>query len=201
MNPTDRFANGGKADFCPDTVLVDRLRRSETSALEEIYDRHAGTILAICLRILRDRERAEEVMQDILWQLWDKPDRFDPKRGRLASFLAMSARSRALDRLRAEQSQVQRIRAARIELDAPAMGTAPTAPDRKLVENHEGKRVREAVTNLSELYREIVVLCYFEGLTQLEISERLELPIGTVKTRLRRGLEQLRRGFGSGEEQ
>ena len=170
----------------------------DVSALESLYDRHSTRVLAICLRILRDRDRAEEVMQDTFWQLWQRPDRFDPVRGRLSTFLAQIARSRSLDRLRAERSRTDRVEAARLEIEVHGDEADLEAPDARLALTERGEQVRAALAQLDVDQREIVGLTYFEGLSRAEAAERLALPIGTVKTRLRRGLERLRRALAQG---
>ena len=86
-----------------DAVLIGRMTESDVAALEAVYARYSPRVYALCLRMMRNREHAEEVLQDTFWQLWKRPERFDPERGSLATFLFQIARSRCLDRLRFEQ--------------------------------------------------------------------------------------------------
>lgn len=179
-----------------DDGLVARLFDEDSTAFELLYERHSARVLAVGLRILRDRDLAEEVMQDVFWQLWQRPEIYDPTRGRLIALLCRIARNRALDRIRAERSQTDRVQAAKTELDVhpPSERDSPLA----ILDNtRQGDRVRAALEDLEEPLREILVLGYFEGLTQSEIADRLGVPLGTVKTRTRRALERIRRALAA----
>ena len=132
-------------------------------------------------------------MQDTFWQLWSKPDQFDPARGKLSTFLNQVARSRCLDRLRAERSRTERVRSATEEVDPEDALNAVATPLQSAIALEDRHLVRRALSALEEQTRDVVVLRYFEGLSHVEIAERTGSPLGTVKTRVRRGLLQLRK--------
>lgn len=165
-----------------DTELVARAARGDGESLGLLYDRHAGRMRAIALRIVRAPEDAEDVVQETFVQAWRQADRFDEGRGSVGAWLSIITRSRALDRWRR--------RAARREASVPE-GAEVAAPG-----GSGGGALhwatRGALSELPERERELLELAYWEGLSQAEIAERLALPLGTVKTRMRTGLKRLR---------
>lgn len=161
------------------------MQRDET-ALEALYDRYAGMLWSVLNRILRDPQAAEEILQDIFYQLWHSASQFDASRGSLPAWLTVIARNRAISRLR------RRNPAAGEEL-TENMASLPfnlesAASQRELLE-----RVRRALATLPQEQRSTIELAYFEGLTHSEIAQRTGDPLGTVKTRLRTAVETLRR--------
>jgi RNA polymerase sigma-70 factor (ECF subfamily) len=160
-----------------------RLADGDRAALGEFYDRYAGLVNALSLRILRDRPDAEDVVQEVFLQAWRQAARFDPARGTPEAWLCTIARSRALDRLRK--------RVARRE-DGEDVAPPPTDTPR----NEDVLAVRAALSGLSEAQRRALELAYYEGLTQTEIAARLGQPLGTVKTRMRTALMRLRQALG-----
>jgi RNA polymerase sigma-70 factor (ECF subfamily) len=163
--------------------LLQRIAAGDRAALAELYDRHASLVLALCLRILRDRAEAEEVMQEVFLQAWRQAERYDPGRAGVASWLTVIARSRALDRVRR--------RVARREAPEEAIPAAAEAP-----RTAEAIAVREALRALPPAQRLALELAYYEGLTQVEIAERTGEPLGTIKTRMRSALLKLREALG-----
>lgn len=171
----------------PDADLLSAVARGDESALAEIYDRHAGILLGLLVRILRDRSEAEDVLQEVFLQTWRRAAEFDPSRGHPLSWLTMMARSRALDRLRALGSRGRAANRAASEPGEQANDAADCA-----TASETGRRVRRALERIPEAQREALLLAYFEGLTQVEIAARLDRPLGTVKTQTRLGLTKLR---------
>ncbi len=163
--------------------LVRRLAAGDQAALSEFYDRFAGLVNALALRILRDNADAEDVVQEVFLQAWRQADRFDPRRGTPEAWLCTIARTRALDRLRR--------RVSRREEPAEA-APAPTDAPRPV----EALAVRKALLTLSEDQRRALELAYYEGLTQTEIAARLDEPLGTIKTRIRSAMIRLREALG-----
>ena len=159
--------------------LLVRLSQGDASALAEFYDRHAGLVMALAFRILREKADAEDVVQEVFLQAWRQAARFDPARGTPEAWLCTIARSRALDRLRRRVSRREDPHEA-----APSPSSAPKAEERL--------SVREALAELPDGQRVALELAYYEGLTQTEIALRLGEPLGTVKTRMRAGLMRLR---------
>jgi len=160
----------------------------DEKALETLYGRYSGVVYSVARRILGDVGAAEEVLQDIFYQLWRAASSFDPARGTLAGWLLVSARNRAITRLRRrgpagfEEIEEQTV-ASNFNLESSAAA------------NEMMSLVRNALAALSQEQRQVLELAYFEGLTHSEIAERTGDPLGTVKTRLRTALGTLRRAI------
>ena len=160
-------------------ALVRRLSAGDHQALGEFYDRYAGLVNALALRILRDAADAEDVVQEVFVQVWRQASRFDPSRGAPEAWLCTVARTRALDRLRR--------RVTRREEPSESAPVSTVAP-----KTEEGMAVRKALEGLSADQRRALELAYYEGLTQSEIAKRLGEPLGTIKTRIRTAMIRLR---------
>jgi RNA polymerase sigma-70 factor (ECF subfamily) len=164
--------------------LVERLSSGNPSALGELYDRYAGLVNGLALRILRNTAEAEDVVQEVFVQVWRQAERYDASRGSTEAWLCMIARSRALDRLRR--------RTARREEPSESFAGAGAETPR----TEEALAVRKALESLSADQRRALELAYYEGLTQTEIAERLQEPLGTIKTRIRTAMIRLRDVLG-----
>ena len=173
----------------PDGDLLDRVRRREEAALAALYDRYGGLVFTVALRVLGDRDLAEEVMQDTFLRCWHGIETYRPERGHAAGWLMGIARNRAVDVLRSRQHQARlRERTSLPEPDAP--GEPQTADETDLIAT--GQVVAAALRDLPPAQRHVVELAYYGGLTQVEIARTLGEPLGTVKTRTRTALERLR---------
>jgi RNA polymerase sigma-70 factor (ECF subfamily) len=170
-----------------DADLARHVQAGDEAALAELYRRHGGPCFALAKRVLVDRVLAEEVVQEIFVRLWRAPERFDPERGSMRSFLFAQAHGRAVDLLRAETA-----RRAREERDAFRSPTVDDDLERAVAELTEGEAVRRALATLSEGERSAIELAYFGGHTYREVATLLEQPEGTVKSRIRSGLLRLR---------
>jgi len=170
-----------------DAALGAALVARDDAALAEVYRRHAGTCLALARRVLADRALAEEIVQEVFVRTWREPDRYDPARGSLRSFLLAQVHGRAVDLLRAESS-----RRAREERDAWRSHRVEDDLEHEVMQLAEGEAVRRALGTLSEGERTAIELAYFAGHTYKEVAARLEQPEGTVKSRIRSGLLRLR---------
>ena len=182
-------AIGGPADA--DLRLVGRLASGDLDAAGELYDRHAGKVLALARRILRDQGDAEDVVQEVFSQAWRTATRFEPERGTVAAWLLMIARTRAIDRLRARRSRPDTT--GDVLLDRMPGHTEPASD--MLIASEQYARVRQGLVALPAEQRTALELAYFEGLSQSEIAERLAAPLGTIKTRIRTALTTLRRSL------
>jgi RNA polymerase sigma-70 factor (ECF subfamily) len=170
--------------------LLERLLRRDENALREVIDQHGPAVLGMSRRILGDPARAEEIAQDTFVALWRRPGAFDPDRGKLRNFLLGVARNKSVDLVRKEEAARRRtvdllpvpaLNLDRLETDA--------ADDRATISS--------ALSTLSPVQREAIVLAYFGGLTYREVAGRLGIPEGTAKTRLRDALTRLRGELGS----
>ena len=171
-----------------DATLIARLVERDESALAALYDRYAGMLSSVLNRILRDTQAAEEILQDIFYQLWRTAAQFDPARGSLPGWLLVIARNRAISRLRRHNpASGEELLENTVVLST---NLESTIAQRQLI----GK-VKGALDSLPKEQRAAIELAYFEGLTHSEIAARTGDPLGTVKTRLRSALETLKRNF------
>lgn len=184
----------GPAPGPRDADLVLRMAQGDERALGLLYDRFGNVMFAVAFRVVGQQADAEEVVMEAFSQAWREAPRFDQARGSVAAWLTMMTRSRALDLVRS-QSRRERITdtAAREEPAAgPAMSTGFPSPGSAVLDDERKKAVSAAMAALSPPQREAIELAYYEGLSQSEIAERLKEPLGTIKTRMRLGMQKLR---------
>lgn len=164
---------------------------ADATTFDRVYREHRQTVFHAALRITKDAPQADDVVHDVFVRLWRRPDRFDASRGELASYLRLMARSRALDLWRERQAAGRahdRLTAVVERADTATADDPATAA----VIDERAVTVRAALRELPEAQREAVVLAYWGGLTAEEISHRVDVPLGTVKSRIRLGLAKLR---------
>ena len=172
-----------------DHTTLERMARGDHEALAELYDRHSRLVYSLALRIIRDQGEAEDIVQEVFSQAWRQAGRYEARRGNVIAWLLNLTRSRAIDRLRGRQSRPEAASDSLLAIDIPDL-TLPV--DEQLSLEGRASRVRAAMQELSVLQRVAIELAFYEGLTHVEIAERLELPLGTVKTRIRQGLLKLK---------
>jgi RNA polymerase sigma-70 factor (ECF subfamily) len=177
-----------------DGELVGRAASGDERAITTLYDRYGGVVYAVAYRIVGQRADAEEIVVEAFAQAWREASRFDAARGSAAGWLTMIARSRALDlvRARSRRERITASAAADRPGASPAMGDWQPDPAGAVDHAERRVRVREALDSLSPPQRQAIELAYFEGLSQSEIAERLQEPLGTIKTRVRLGMQKLR---------
>lgn len=191
------MATGQPGAPIPDRALVERMEAGDERALGELYDRHGRVAYALAYAIVGERADADEVVADAFGQAWRTAAQFDPSRGSVPAWLATITRTRALDLLRARGRRARALdRAARISpqgggLAAP-LGSAGEAPDRGTERDELRRLVEGSLAELPEPQRRVIELAYFGGLSQSEIAAELGDLLGTVKTRMRAGMEKLR---------
>jgi RNA polymerase sigma-70 factor (ECF subfamily) len=171
--------------------LLDALRARDPVALDTLYRKYASFVHGLASRVVRDAGEAEEVTHDVFVHVWQHAGRFDPERGTLASWLVTLARSRGIDRLRARVSRERRIEGLAIDM-ASDPGLERPDPLDEAMESERRDRVRAALAALSPEQRQAIEVAYYEGLSQSEISVRLGVPLGTIKSRIRQGMLRLR---------
>ena len=170
-----------------DAELVRDMAAGERNAFSELYDRYASTLMALVLRIVRDRSDAEEVVQDAFLQAWRQAARFDSGRGSVGAWMVTMARSRALDRLR---------RRGPLSTTEVTENTLVSQPSEDTPASRMA--VRKVLDTLPPEQRRALELAYFDGMSQSEIAEHTGDPLGTVKTRMRLGLGHLREALHVG---
>jgi RNA polymerase sigma-70 factor (ECF subfamily) len=169
--------------------LIARIARGDRDAFSRFYDAYAGLALGLIRRVLRDRAAAEEVLQEVFWQIWREASSYDAQRGSPEAWLVTRAKTRAIDKLRSIR-RMGKTFVAPLEESVARTREAPVEDPGVAAE--ERGLVRSALDRLPEAQRRVIELAFLEGLTQSEIAVRLGQPLGTVKTRARLGLERLR---------
>jgi RNA polymerase sigma-70 factor, ECF subfamily len=169
-------------------AIMTRVARGDQGAFAELYDATSRSVFGIVLRVLRDRAQAEEVTQEVYVDAWRQATRFDATKGSAASWLNTIAHRKAVDRVRSVERALAR--------DQKHVALEATSPEPDVsdlvVARDAGRRVRAALERLPEAQRTAVELAYFDGRSQREVAEFLEVPLGTVKTRIRDAMKRLR---------
>ena len=173
-----------------DAALVVAIGRWRQDALAEAYRRHAGAAFALARRLLGDRDLAEEILQEVFLRLWNAPERFDPERGSLRSYLLAQVHGRSVDLLRSETS-----RRRREEREARETAEHGVDIEREVVDLTVADQVKEVVAELPVDERRAIELAYFGGHTYRQVAVLLDQPEGTVKSRIRSGLRRMRQGL------
>ncbi len=169
-----------------DAALVVAIGRWRDDALAEVYRRHGGAVYGLARRVLGDETRAEEVVQEVFVRLWQQPERFDPDRGSLRSYLLASAHGRAVDLVRSEVS-----RGRREDRDARSTATAAYDLEHEVWDLTLAEHVKAALNDLDPDERKAIELAYFGGHSYRQVAVILGQPEGTVKSKIRAGLRRL----------
>lgn len=174
------------AEPADDAVLVRRVESGDSEALRALYDRYGGIVFGMTFRLLGDRQAAEECTQDVFVAVWRTARTYEPNRAKVSTWLLTIARNRAIDSTRR--------RAARPVDPHEDVWSVDESPDTADVVSSadEATRVAAALAELPDAQREALSLAYFDGLSHTEIAERLQVPVGTVKGRIRLALDRLR---------
>jgi RNA polymerase sigma-70 factor (ECF subfamily) len=187
---TFRAPDGASSEAMdPDVALMRRITARDASAVGELYDRHHRLLFGLILRILGQRGDAEEVLQEVFVSVWNRSAQFDPALGAPLAWLVRMARNRALDRLRANAVRVKAVASAATEPEPAA------SPEARAATSEQQRVVARALASLPDDQRTLIEQAYFLGLTQSELAARHQLPLGTVKTRIRTGMLALRQSL------
>ncbi|MGE5263219.1 MAG: sigma-70 family RNA polymerase sigma factor [Acidobacteriota bacterium] len=173
-----------------DEEVLARLQGGESWAMSVLYDRYARLVFSLALRVLNDRESSEEVVQEVFVKIWRRSADYKPERGKFSSWLSGIAHNHAIDEFRR-----RRVRPASSDDDESAAAEvvdASPVPFDRAVQSIEHQQITEALACIPPEQRVPIEMAYFEGLTQQEISERLDQPLGTIKTRMRLGMQKLK---------
>jgi RNA polymerase sigma-70 factor (ECF subfamily) len=188
-----RSVSPSSGQVISDQALLGRLQQGDEAALGALYDRYAPLLYSLAFRVVGDRQLAQEVIQDTFLRCWDQAERYDPARGRVAAWLVGVTRHRAIDALRSRSHRAR----LRERETLPASGS-PGEPGR--AGDAEDVLLRQAVSTaleaLPETQRQAIELAYYGGLTQTDIAAVTNEPLGTVKGRIRLGLDRLRQVLG-----
>ncbi len=178
-------------DLDAEIALLQRVAQGDRVSFETLYDRFSGVLFSTAYRVLNNQEAAEDVLQDVFIQIWEKAPLYDPALGKPMTWAATLTRNKAIDRLRST------VRRHRLQDDVEREAeTFEQFDDRSsfdaVAEGETNQIVRDAIQKLSKDQREAIELAFFSSLTQTEIAERLHEPLGTIKARIRRGMMKLR---------
>jgi RNA polymerase sigma-70 factor (ECF subfamily) len=159
-------------------------------AVAELYDRYGASVYGLALRVLGQPDLAEEIVQDVFAQVWREAARYDPARSTVAGWIVMLTRTRAIDRLRARRARPDL--SARDSIETMPLPSAERTPESSTIVEEHARMVRAALARLPDAFRSLIELAYYEGLSHSEIAARTGIPLGTVKTRLRNAMGELR---------
>jgi len=175
-----------------DEELMQRLFHRDLTAFRTLYERYGSLVYSTCLRVVRDAQIAEDMSQEIFLRIWRKPESFSAQRGRFVTWLTSVTRNRAVDEIRSRNRRYRHETASpeEQEWEIPASEAIDPALTAEL--SDQRRLIVTALEGIPSEQRECIQLAYFGGLTQQEISERLDQPLGTVKTRIRLGMQKLR---------
>jgi RNA polymerase sigma-70 factor, ECF subfamily len=180
-----------------DEQLMIALTRGETWAMTALYDRYTRLVYSLALRILNDRAAAEEVVQEVFVKVWRRAREFDAQRGKFSAWLSGIAHHHAIDELRRRRARPV---ASEDEDSLANIAAATPTPDDAAQTSLERRRILDALQEIPTEQRRCIEMAYFEGYTQEEISERLDEPLGTVKTRMRLGMQKLKVLLAEGKD-
>jgi RNA polymerase sigma-70 factor (ECF subfamily) len=172
-----------------DRELVERLKRRDPEALAELYDRFGRLAYSVIIAIVRDVGIAEDLVQETFLRVWNRAHAFDGERGAMGPWLLTVARNRAIDYIRSAAARMDRNATELEEREHPS--TFVNA-ERDMVNFDQGRIIRGALAKLNENQKKVIVLAYYEGLSQTEMADKLGQPLGTVKTWVRSALKKLR---------
>ncbi len=183
--------NSQQEDRSIELELIARIARSERAAFEELYTRYSNILYATAFKFLKQDADAQDVVQDVFIQIWDKAKLYDPTKGKPLTWVLTMTRNRSIDRIRAIQ------RRSRLRNDFETETTVDESTEirealSKVDANEKGQILRDAVSSLSLQQRVVIEMAFFRGHTQTEIAEKLGEPLGTIKARARRGLMKLK---------
>ncbi|MGA2229318.1 MAG: sigma-70 family RNA polymerase sigma factor [Tepidisphaeraceae bacterium] len=184
-------AVAARAKTTDDFLLMEAVAAGDATAIAALYDRHSPLVFALCLRIVRDRSEAEDLLADIFWEIWRRADRYDAARGSPLTYLLTVARSRAIDRRRS----LMKRRTVQTESDysgGASSASSSGTPLTDAITKELGEKVRAALARLDPAQRQAVEMSFFDDLSHTEIAEKLGKPLGTIKTYIRQGLIHLR---------
>lgn len=188
---TDPNPAPARTSYGDDHDLAHALKRGDPDALEELYDRTSKRAFGLAYRILQDSAGAEDVVQEVFLTVWRQANRLDPARGRITSYLLTLVHHKAVDALRSARRGARETTLETVQLRSSEHDVADN-----VVRSIGRDAVREALTSLPDDQRVPVEMAFFQGLTHVEISQRLAVPLGTVKSRLRLAMDKLRHALG-----
>ena len=173
--------------------LIQQVAKQDREAFSQLYDRCSSLVFSLAIRMLRELPDAEDLLQEVFLQVWRQASNYDAERGSPEAWIVNITRSRAIDKLRS----IRRREKSFVLTDDPARAESSDNVETSAAESETRLAMNSALKNLPQAQRSVLELAYFDGLTQTEIAEKLSEPLGTVKTRMRAGIQRLRELVGA----
>jgi RNA polymerase sigma-70 factor (ECF subfamily) len=173
--------------------LIQKVASQDRDAFSQLYDRFSSLVFTLAMRMLKVRSDAEDLLQEVFVQVWRQAQSYSAQRGSPEAWIVNIARSRAIDKIRS----IRRMEKSFVLTDDPARAESSDNVESSAAESEARMAMNSALANLPETQRKVLELAYFDGLTQTEIANRLAEPLGTVKTRMRSGIQRLRDMLGT----
>jgi RNA polymerase sigma-70 factor (ECF subfamily) len=168
--------------------LIQKVANQDRDAFSQLYDRFSTLVFTLAMRMLKVRSDAEDLLQEVFVQVWRQAENYSAERGSPEAWIINIARSRAIDKIRS----IRRMEKSFVLTDDPARAESSENVESSAAESETRLMMNSVLANLPQTQRKVLELAYFDGLTQTEIAERLAEPLGTVKTRMRSGIQRLR---------
>jgi RNA polymerase sigma-70 factor (ECF subfamily) len=186
-----------------DRDFMVRIKARDSAALSELYDHYNRLLFGLILSIVKKREEAEDILQEVFTSIWEKADQFDTERGTVYTWIVTLTRNMSIDRLRSKVYKEQQKQSTSLDNEDVyhPLFSEENDPLENTILKDRAKRVYDALGQISDKQRKMLQVAYFNGLTQSEISEEFDIPLGTVKTRMRDGMLKLREILGKELEQ
>lgn len=177
-----------------DRELMARIKARDASALSELYDHYNRLLFGLILSVLKKREEAEDILQEVFAKIWQQAEKFDLERGTVYTWIVTLARNRSIDRLRSKVYKEQKKQSTSLDDEDVfhPLYSDESDPLENTILTERAKKVHQALDQISEKQRKVLQVAYFSGMSQSEISEEFDIPLGTVKTRMRDGMIKLR---------
>lgn len=177
-----------------DRNIMARIKARDASALSELYDQYSRLLFGLILSILKKRVEAEDTLQEVFTQIWEKAEQFDLERGTVYSWIVSLTRNKAIDRLRSKVYKEQKKQSASLDNKDVfyPLYSDETDPLEQTILSDRAKKLRDALDQISDKQRKVLQVAYFNGMSQSEIADEYDIPLGTVKTRMRDGMIKLR---------
>lgn len=181
-----------------DRDIMARIKARDKSALSELYDQYNRLLFGLIYSILKKREEAEDTLQEVFTNIWEKAEQFDLNRGTVYTWIVTLTRNKSIDRLRSKVYKEQKKQSTSLDDEDVfyPLYSDEQDPLEQTILTDRAKRLHEALDKISDKQRKVLQVAYFNGMSQSEISEEFDIPLGTVKTRMRDGMIKLRELLG-----
>ncbi|MEP1305385.1 MAG: sigma-70 family RNA polymerase sigma factor [Balneola sp.] len=172
--------------------VISRIQERDTKALEELYDEYSALLNGILLSIINKPTEAEDLLQEVFMIIWEKSYQFDPKKGHLRSWIITITKNKAFERLRSKGFKTQRKQSTSIDENEIILDGNEESPIDYAIHNDEAELMKQALKQIPENHRRMLHIAYYQDFTHSEIAKEYDIPLGTVKSRIRRGMQKLK---------